>query len=125
MAPPKPGEWLSQHGEPGQTFEQYLKSNPILPTANRRTIYIQPLGDFGAKQREVISLTAEYIGIYLNLPVKTFGDMPLSAIPDEARRVRSPRRSGDHCFRRSSAAIWIRLPPVSFNTAIGIVFAAG
>jgi archaemetzincin len=87
MAPPKPGEWLSQHGEPGQTFEQYLKSHPVLPTANRRKIYIQPLGDFGSKQREVISLTAEYIGIYFNLPVKTLGDMPLSTIPDEARRV--------------------------------------
>jgi archaemetzincin len=87
MAPPKPWEWLSEHREPGQTFEEYLKSNPVIPAANRRTIYIQPLGDFRAKQREVISLTAEYIGIYFNLPVKTLEDMRLSTLPDEARRV--------------------------------------
>ncbi len=87
MGKPRPGDWLAHHKESGQTFEEYLASEPTGPTKERRTIYVQPLGDFTKPQRRIITLTADFMGRYFALPVKVQGDLPLSLIPDRARRV--------------------------------------
>jgi archaemetzincin len=83
---PGPGDWLASHEEPGQTYSEYVLSRPIRPDARRRVIYIQPLGDFSATQRKIIQLTAEFMGIYFQLPVRVSKDLPLSLIPQRARR---------------------------------------
>jgi len=43
---PKPGDWLAEHAEPGQTFEEYALSRPNRPDKNRRKLYLQPMGEF-------------------------------------------------------------------------------
>jgi len=70
MGKPKPDEWLANFREDGQTFEQYINGNPVLPTADQRTLYIQPLGKFDKNQQKTIELTAEYLRVFFNLPVK-------------------------------------------------------
>jgi len=87
LGKPKPGEWLAQHKEPGQTFEQYRRSRPLVPDRTRRTICVQPLGEFTKTQRKVIDQTADVIGRYYNLPVRTLQPLPLSLVPAKARRV--------------------------------------
>ena len=87
LGKPQPGDWLDRHAEPGQTFRQYVRSRPVRPTADRRTIYVQPLGSFSRTQRKIISQTAQFMGIYFGLPVKVRQDLPLSIIPEKARRV--------------------------------------
>ena len=67
---PKPDEWLASNPENGQTFDQYINGNPTVPTAERRTIYIQPLGAFNQQQNKIINATAEYLRLFYNLPVK-------------------------------------------------------
>lgn len=84
---PAPGDWLASHEEDGQTFDQYVASRPVTPTGKRRTIYIQPLGQFSARQREIVRLTGDFMGLYFDRPVKIQKDLPLSVIPKEARRV--------------------------------------
>jgi archaemetzincin len=86
LAEPQPGDWLDQHHEPGQTFRQYVYSRPIKPDQKRRVIYIQPLGDFSETQRKIVNLTAEFMGLYFDLPVKIREDLSLAEIPAEARR---------------------------------------
>jgi archaemetzincin len=83
---PEPNDWLAQHEEPGETYRQYLAARPIRATAERRTIWIQPLGKFTADQRKIVDLTAEFLGHCYQLPVKIAPDMSLSIIPDEGRR---------------------------------------
>ncbi|MCH7729853.1 MAG: Zn-dependent protease [Planctomycetes bacterium] len=87
LGKPKPGDWLDQHDEPGQTFAEYLKIRPNTPTGARTVIYVQPLGDFTEKQREIVKLSAEYLGLHMNRPVKIRPNLPLKIIPAEARRV--------------------------------------
>lgn len=87
LGKPKPGDWLDRHHETGQTFRQYRASSPVKPMAERRTIYVQPLGDFSKTQRRIVTLTAEFMGLYFHLPVKVKEDLPLSLIPEKARRV--------------------------------------
>lgn len=70
MGEPSQDEWLASFKEGGQTFEQYINNNPTLPTAERRTLYIQPIGKFNRKQLEIIQITAEFMQKFFNLPVK-------------------------------------------------------
>lgn len=85
--PAGPNDWLAQHEEAGQTFEQYLKSNPNRPTVARTTLYLQPLGDFSEKQTRLVQEAAELLSLFYNLPVKTLDPLGLEVIPPEARRT--------------------------------------
>lgn len=87
LGKPRRGDWLDQHEEAGQTFRQYLQARPVTPTGRRTVIYVQPLGSFTKEQRQIVELSAEYLGIYMNRPVKILRDLPLSIIPESARRV--------------------------------------
>lgn len=87
------GDWLDSQHEPGQTFEEYIVSNPTLPTAERKTIYIQPIGTFTHPQRNAIRLTAEYMRAFYNLPVKLNADRQIDRVPTDLRReIGYPRK---------------------------------
>ena len=86
LGPPGTNDWLARFPEPGQTFLEYVQSNPTMPRGKRHVIYVQPLGDFTSTQRKIITLTADFMGRYFNLPVKIKDDLPLSLIPPNARR---------------------------------------
>jgi archaemetzincin len=86
ISKPGPSDWLAQHKEPGQTFKEYLACDPTRPTGKRNTIYIQPLGDFTETQRKIVKLTADFMAIYFNVPVKVKEDLALKLIPAKARR---------------------------------------
>lgn len=86
LGPPQPGEWLAEHPEPGQTYRQYVRSRPVTPDKRRRVIYVQPLGHFTTTQERIIKLSAEYMGLYFDLPVKIREALSLDLIPAKARR---------------------------------------
>ncbi len=46
LPPPAFGDWLEQHKEAGQTFEQFVQSKPRRVDAQRGKLYFQPLGEF-------------------------------------------------------------------------------
>ena len=87
LAPPRPGEWLSKHPEPGQTFAAYRASDPNRPDPRHTTLYLQPLGTFDANQEKLSRATAELLGRFYGLPVKTRAPISLDRIPAWARRV--------------------------------------
>src|SRR5437867_13449916 len=39
---PGPSDWLANHPEPGQPFDEFVRSHPNRPTHERRVIYLQP-----------------------------------------------------------------------------------
>jgi archaemetzincin len=43
---PGPSDWLRNHAEVGQTFDEFARSLPNRPDAHRSKLYIQPLGGF-------------------------------------------------------------------------------
>ena len=86
LGPPKPGEWLEKHPETGQTFDEYVASKPVTPQGVRKTIYVQPIGEYTATERKIVNLTAEFLSLYFNCPVKVKQDLPLDLIPAKARR---------------------------------------
>lgn len=44
---PGPQDWLANHPEAGQGFDEWLAEDPLRPDGRRHTIYLQPLEDFG------------------------------------------------------------------------------
>lgn len=86
LEPPRPGDWLGEHREKGQTFRQYLAANPVRRSHELTTIYLCLLGDFDAAQTRVLDLTAEYLGLFFDAPVRIHRQVPLSTIPPHARR---------------------------------------
>ena len=109
MRRPGPNDWLANHDEPGQSFREYLRCDLTLPTPGRRTIYVQPLGEFTTGQRRAVDLTAEFIGIYFDLPVVIADDLPLSVVPGHYRR--RLRREGRPLQLRSDYILADVLPP--------------
>lgn len=89
MGEPGAYDWLATFKEDGQTFDQYLNSNPTLPRGARRTLYVQPLGDFTDAQRRAVSLAADYMSRFFNLPVKLRPEQPLKNVPSKSRRIKS------------------------------------
>ncbi|HMT07382.1 MAG TPA: archaemetzincin [Pyrinomonadaceae bacterium] len=69
MATPLANDWLASHKEPGQTFEQYLDSEPTKPTKERQKIYVLPLGTFNGQQTKIVEAAADYLGAFYDLEV--------------------------------------------------------
>lgn len=84
------GDWLTQHPEDGETFEEYVESRPTLPTAERKTIYILPIGTFSSGEMTVIRLTADYMRAFYDLPVVLQEGKTLENVPKEMMRVQYP-----------------------------------
>jgi archaemetzincin len=64
---PKRGDWLASHPEPGETFEQYLKAAPVVPTAERGVVVVQPFGDLSPANARIVDSVAEYMEAFYGL----------------------------------------------------------
>jgi archaemetzincin len=85
---PKEGEWLYEHKEKGQTFEQYQKARPIRPDVEKNIIYLKPIGQFSNLQKQALKLTRAYLEIFFQQ--KTVLIQPISdrIIPISKRRIK-------------------------------------
>lgn len=66
---PKPGDWLTDHQESGQTFDQFKQQGWFQPDSLYSTIYLQPLGEFPEDKSPSLQLLKKYIEIYYDLKV--------------------------------------------------------
>lgn len=83
---PQPGDWLAEHRESGQTFDEYLRTQPITPTPDRRTIAVMPLGELTGPSAKIVELATEYLGLHFGLPVRTLKRRALDDVPTSAQR---------------------------------------
>ncbi len=86
MGPVFDGDWLTMHEEPGQTFQKYLTSDPVLPEGKRRTLYILPIGEFDSEEKHIMALVDTFMGMFFGLPMRTLEGVPLNP-PIEVTRV--------------------------------------
>ncbi len=84
---PGPYDWMAVNNEEGQTFEQFVQSNPRKPNRKKEVIYIFLLGDFDPLRQEIIEKTARFMEAYFMMPVKMGEAIPLKEIPPEAQRI--------------------------------------
>ncbi|KAJ5066716.1 archaemetzincin [Anaeramoeba ignava] len=84
---PKKGDWLAEHKEKNQTFEQYLESSPTQVKENQKFIYIQPIGIFTGKARKIIEDLEEYLRKFFGIETKVFEDLTIEKFPSKAQRI--------------------------------------
>jgi len=75
IAAPLAGDWLAEHSERGQTFDQYVRGRPNRPSAARRTIYLEPIGEAGGPPMAVL---AEFARAHFQLPVEVLPALDLA-----------------------------------------------
>ena len=83
---PETGDWLASYPEPGQTFEQYLSDRPAPSDPRLTTLYLQPIGELNAAQRQLIDETGQILGRFYRMPLKTLRTLSLDIIPRHSRR---------------------------------------
>jgi archaemetzincin len=57
---PNANDWLTNHPEEGQTFDQFVRSRPNRPDDVRNVIYLQPLGRFEPEDSPPLSALVEF-----------------------------------------------------------------
>jgi len=87
LSKPKRGEWLYEHKEKGQSFGQFAKSKPIVPTNARNIIYLKPIGTFTELQRRQIALVKNYLELFFQLKVRVADGISDDIVPENARRI--------------------------------------
>jgi archaemetzincin len=87
LPPPRPGDWLAEHPEPGQTFAEYLYSRPVRKGERLHTIYLCLVGDISEPQRRILDLTQDYLAQFFDCPVRVQRRIGLAPVPARARRT--------------------------------------
>ena len=68
---PQPQDWLAVHPEGGQSFDDFVRSEPNHPDAIRGKIYLLPLGPFPKDQSPSLEMLNECARAYFAMPVET------------------------------------------------------
>jgi archaemetzincin len=87
LALPQEGEWLKEHKETDQTFEQYIATKPITVTDKRKVIYLQPIGIFSTLEDKMLKLTAEYTGYFFGLKTVLLEPISVEKFPRDKKRT--------------------------------------
>ena len=88
MGKPGTSDWLATHNEAGQTFEEYLDSDPVKPDKTRQKIYVLPLGKFSKQESEIVAKAAKYIEVFYDLTVEEMPVRSFSPAQPNTRRDR-------------------------------------
>jgi archaemetzincin len=88
LADPAPDEWLAKHVELGQTFIQFVRSNPTQLRSRFQKICIVPLGDLADYQRRLFADTQDYLKCFFGIPIDRLDAVGLDELPAEAQRIR-------------------------------------
>src|SRR5262245_54101825 len=78
----KPGDWLWEHQEPGQTYAEFITDNASR-SYERSVIYIQPLGPFTEGEEKLVTDTQEMMRIFFGREVKRLDPLPLDIVSKE------------------------------------------
>lgn len=87
-AKPRPGAWLSEHREDGQSYQSFARrSFRCSPHGHCNTMYIVPIGSFeGSNRCPPLDALVEYTGAYFGCRVSLLKrHIPIESLADNAR----------------------------------------
>lgn len=111
LPPAGPGDWLDEHREPGQPFDTFAFMQAYRPTPERRTLYLQPIGDFPSALPLSLEAMRDFTARYFQLPVVLLPPIPLGETGVTTRR----RASGPQLLT-TDVTTWLqrRMPDDAF-----------
>jgi len=82
---PRRGDWLAEHDESGQTFDEYVGVEAQRPDPVRDIIYLQPFGPFENARSPSLELLREYAAAYFSMDAKMLMPRALTETPVTTR----------------------------------------
>jgi archaemetzincin len=77
--------WYSIYQEPVQSLELYQSQKPTSATQERKTIVLQPLGEFNSQQIAMIEYLRVYCELFFQLPARINKPISLKALEKSSR----------------------------------------
>jgi archaemetzincin len=79
---PKPGpdDWLANFHEAGQTFDEYVQSQPLKPAEAKAVLYLQPLGKFSGNDAPSLATLRDFSAAFFQVPTKVLPPLALEGI---------------------------------------------
>jgi len=97
LPPPRPGEWRAVFPEEEpQSVADYERDLRNRVTPRRRTIQVQPLGDFAKKHEALLETTRAYCAAFFGCEATV---LPALALPPGAHVARRRQYDGDRLLR--------------------------
>jgi archaemetzincin len=110
---PKPGEWLAEHSENGQTFDDFKRLSPAKPDTVRDKIYLQPLGEFPEGRSIPLETLKAYATAFFAMDVKILAPVAISG-PQLGTRINPYSRNRQVFTPDILMFLRSRLPPDAF-----------
>ena len=85
MPEPKPGEWLYEMDEEGQTYEEFKKGMWPRPDSKFKKIYLQPLGEFTGTNSPDVKLLKKFAESYFMMPVTVLEPIDIDTLEITSR----------------------------------------
>ncbi len=85
MNPTRPGDWLAEHKEAGQTYREFRAAIHSRAIDSYKTIRVVPIGPLSEGQRAVLDTTVDFMRAFFGMPLTLDSPVPLESIPAEAR----------------------------------------
>jgi len=82
---PASGEWLAEHDEEGQSYQDYVDSKPNRAKGKHSTIYLVPVGDLNKPGSPRAKMLVDYVARYYQMPVKMLPKIGLSRVSNYRR----------------------------------------
>ncbi len=123
LNPPKPGDWLHEFPEMGQTLEQYQsKDSRALLNMRQHTIVLQPLGEFSDEQQVLLGTLKDYSQAYFQIPTRIAKpiDLPDYTKSRLARMLPAEEVHGkyDHQYEATSIVNKLLRPRIPRDAAV-------
>lgn len=83
---PGPSDWLANHPERGQTFDQFVRSHPNRPDATRGKLYLLPLGNFARGSAPPIDQLVRFTAAFFEMDVEALPPVDLARVRVTSRR---------------------------------------
>ncbi|MCU0701142.1 MAG: archaemetzincin, partial [Myxococcaceae bacterium] len=88
-AAPRPGDWLDQYPEPGQTIADFVAERPASGWPKGRAFYLVTIGPLTDDERLLLERTRALLSDWFQQPVEWLAPLPESAVGPTFRRNRA------------------------------------
>lgn len=101
---PAGNDWLAQHLEQGQTYDQFTTSGPPRPTQRRSTLYFLPVGDFAPETAPSLAKLSEFASAFFGMKVSILPFVPVEKVP---ARTRINSQTKNHQILSTDVLAWL------------------
>lgn len=85
--PPLAGDWLADHKEPGQSYQQFRAQGRRRAVENYSTLRLVPIGPLSEGQKAVFGVTQDFLRAFFGLELVVDPPAPIEDIPEDAQRI--------------------------------------